>query len=135
MQMCRNLEDLMCLMNFRYPKDAEKHLLAMKSGLTRTQVIACGVFGDFKFKEKLVHSHLGNRKHIFEQQVKVTLLVISFLPRNLSTLIIMNTFLSHSIVLGIKLVYKCPCSTMETNDRRNVQRSQQKKGSGKQGRN
>lgn len=24
---------------FRYPKDAEKHLLALKSGLTRSQVI------------------------------------------------------------------------------------------------
>lgn len=74
-------------------------------------------------------------KHIFEQQLKVTLLVVSFLLRNLGTLIIMNTFLSNSIVLGIKLVHKCPCSTMETNDRRNVQRSQQEKGSAKQGRN
>lgn len=26
-------------MNFRYPKDAEKHLLAIKSGLTRSQVL------------------------------------------------------------------------------------------------
>ena len=25
---------------FRYPKDAEKHLLAVKSGLTRSQVLA-----------------------------------------------------------------------------------------------
>ena len=27
-------------MDFRYPKDAEKHLLAVKSGLTRSQVLA-----------------------------------------------------------------------------------------------
>jgi len=26
------------MMHFRYPKDAEKHLLAIKSGLTRSQV-------------------------------------------------------------------------------------------------
>lgn len=26
------------VMHFRYPKDAEKHLLAIKSGLTRSQV-------------------------------------------------------------------------------------------------
>jgi len=27
------------VMDFRYPKDAEKHLLAVKSGLTRSQVL------------------------------------------------------------------------------------------------
>lgn len=26
-------------MDFRYPKDAEKHLLAVKSGLSRSQVL------------------------------------------------------------------------------------------------
>lgn len=63
--MCWNLEDLTCLMNFRYPKDAEKHLLAMKSGLTRTQVLAYNVFGKFKFKENLVQSHLGKHETYF----------------------------------------------------------------------
>lgn len=39
------------LMNCRYPKDAEKHLLALKSGLTRSQVILFPV---------VVHISLGD---------------------------------------------------------------------------
>jgi hypothetical protein len=31
------------VMDFRYPKDAEKHLLAIKSGLTRSQVLNSNV--------------------------------------------------------------------------------------------
>lgn len=34
------------MMNARYPKDAEKHLLAVKSGLTRSQVLPASIIVD-----------------------------------------------------------------------------------------
>lgn len=63
-------------MDYRYPKDAEKELLAVKSGLTRSQVTLSQLL--FSLKLNTQYMFFSNNKNVFLDVFECVILVPIF---------------------------------------------------------